>query len=506
MPSNLLLPTRAILEIQSGGPGASNYIALGLLNDISNVRLGAIDSNEATISRAVGRNEKTGNLQVIGSWKSGDVITPTSELEITDVKVRKLLESLQGRNNMRIRYFTGERADPNNYEWIRILSGVQVTKPFGAFSRDMVNSFEGVEAPADVQRRKFPLQAENFLEREVIIRSKISGTVTTLAINDIVSIGYSRAAGDVAGENTNNPGNKEYVFITAKSGAGAPSRVFYTADKGATWSNTTTLNDFDGKGICKAGQFIVIAGNDATGGGLAYAPVSAVRAGTATWTRSTGVAAGQRVQAVRAINDTTVIAVGNSGAWWLSVDSGRTFVAQTAVSANNLTCIAVAGDDLQWFGGASQTLIRRYKDVPAAVTVPGLTGTINDVAVPPGMNRGQEIYVASSDGSVRRSGNGAATAPTWANMRDESDVTSVDAITFGGPNGEFCYIAETDATPSSRVVCDHSGGYFANDSEVLGTFAAPANSSINKMAAADHYTVMAVGDVNTSQGYIELVA
>jgi hypothetical protein len=416
-----------------------------------------------------------------------------------------LLETLQGRFNLRVRHFTGERADPNNYEWIRMLSGVRI-KNLGNFTRDMVNSFEGVEAPADSQRRIFPLEADNFFEREVIARADIKGTVTTLAIRDVASIGYSRTAGEVAGENTNNPGNREYVFITAKSGAGATSRVFFTADKGVSWTNTTTFNDFDGSGICKAGPNIVISANDATGGGLAYATVAAVRAGTVTWTRSTGVAAGQRVAAVRRINDLTVIAVGNTGAVWISNDSGRSFTQLTAVTANNLNCIAVAGDDLQWFGGASQTLVRRYKDVMTVVTVTGLTGTINDAAVPNGMNRGYEVYLACSDGSIRRAVNGTATAPTFVNMRDEGDVTSADALAFGGPEGEFLYVVESNATPASRLICDHSGGYFGSDVEVLGSFTNPTNASINRIAVPDHYTVLGVGDVSASQGYIELVA
>jgi hypothetical protein len=503
---NVLLPTRAILEIQQGEAGASNWTALGLINDVSTVRLGAIDSTEATVSRAVGRDERSGKTRVIGSWLSGDVITHSSELEILDVKVRTLLETLGGRNNFRVRYFSGERAEPTNYEWMRVLSGVRLTKPKGAFSRDMVSSSDGVEAPADAQKRTFPLEADDFFEVEAIIRQNISGTVTTLAIKDVASIGYPRAAGDVTGENTNNPGNKEYVFITAKSGVGAPSKVFFTSNKGTNWSSTDTLNDFDGSGICKAGPYIVISGNDATGGGLAYATAASVKDGTATWTRSTGVAAGGRVAKVRAINDTTVIAVGNSGAVWLSTDSGRSFTSLTAVTANNLNAIAVAGDDLQWFGGASQTLVRRYKGVMSVITVTGLTGTINALAVPTGLSRGSEIYVASSDGSVRRSLNGAATTPTWTSVRDESDVTSVDAITFAGFNGEYCYIVESNASPASRIVRDHSGGFFGADCEVLGGFTSPTNASINALTAADHYTVLAVGDVSAGVGYIELIA
>lgn len=505
MPSNILLPNRAILEILQGGPGASNWSALGLVNDISQVRLGAIDSTEVDVSRAVGRDEKNGRLRVIGSWRSGAVPTYSSELEIQDVKIRRMLETLGGNFSLRVRYFTGERADPTNYEWARILSGAKLTKPNGGFSRDMTNSFEGYEGLADAQRRVFPLQADDFIEVEPIVRQNLSGAVTTLAINDIVSIGYARAAGDVAGENTNNPGNKEFVAITAKSGAAAPSRVYYTADKGQTWSFTATLNDFDGKGICKAGAYIIIAGNDATGGGLAYASVASVRAGTATWTRCGNVSAGGRVSAVRAINDNIVIACGNSGAVWISTNSGLSFTSQTAVTANNLLRIAVASDELQWLVGATQTVVRRYKDSMSVITVSGLTGTINDVAVP-GLNRAQEVYIASSDGSIRRAVNGSATSPTWANMRDESDVVSADALAFGGPNGEFLYIVESNASPASRIIRDHSGGYCGPDCESLGTFTSPTNASLNALAAADHYTVMGVGDVSASQGYIELAA
>lgn len=510
MPGMQILPTdRAVIEIQEGLQGASNWKGLALINDISALRMGAISGSKLTVSRWKGRYEINGRLTNIGSARGGDVPVFSYELQLMDTGVGSVIDQLNGMVNMRIRYFQGEYTDPTNYRKIRLLSRAwNLDAVGGEYSRDMANSFEGYQAQNDPQLRKFSFEADALLEIDPCVRQKLSASVTTLAIKDICSIGYARWAGEVTGENTNNLGNKEFVFITAKASAGQPSKVFYSADKGGTWSSTNTLNDFDGSGICKAGRYIVISATDATGGGLAYATVDSVRAGTATWTRSTGVAAGQLVRHVRKITDTMVIAVGASGAVWISTDSGRSFSSLTAVTANNLNWIAVAGEDLVYFGGATQTLVRYYKGSQSVVTVTGLTGTINSLAVPPGIQRAAELYVASSDGSIRKTINGTATTPTFSLVRLESGVSSADALAFGGPNGDVLWVAETNGSSQSRLVRDLSGGYGGADVETLGDFTSPANSTIDSIAApSDHVnTAMSIGPVNTSQGYIELAA
>lgn len=513
MPSNILLPRRAVLEIQEGGAGASAWKSLATLNDISMVRLGAIDSGETEITRFVGRDEKTGRLKVVASSRTGGVVTYTTEIEVGDVKLASLLQALDGKKNLRVRHFTGEYSNPTNYERILELSRAWNTKPSGGFSRDMVNSFEGFEDQADMQRRVFPHDVDGLLEIYPLTLSDIRGTVTTLAINAVLSVGYARWAGEVDGENTNNPGNREYLAGTAKATAGQPPKLLVTLDKGATWTvlTCTGLNDFTITGIAKAGRNIVISGSDATGGGLAYCDWDTIKAATSTvtFTRSTGISAGTEVNAVAAIDSSTLVACGPAGAVYVSTDGGRTFAsAGSAVTANALTCVAVVDSSLQWFGGASGTLVRRYKGVMSTITVTGLsTNAVNSLAVPTGLLRGSELFVGSAAGNIHVTVNGAATTPTWETRAfDASGAGAVDGLAFAGDDGEVLFVLQTNGSSQSRVLRDLSGGRLGNDVEAISAFTSPANSTFNAVAAADHNTAMVAGAVNSTYGFLGLAS
>lgn len=505
--SSLLPPRRAILEIQSGDAGASAWRTLATLADTSLVRVGALDSSESDVTRYVGRDERSGKLKVIGSARTGEVITYTSEIELQDVVQQAIFAAMDGKKSIRVREFTGEYSNPTNYVRIRLMTNAWSTKPFGAFGSDLVNSFTGLEAQADPQRRVFPQNIDEFHEIFVGAFQDISGTVSQQALKDIVSVGYPRHAGEIDGENTNNPGNKEYLAIGVDDGSNL-SHVLYTSTKGASWVDVelTGLTNFEGSGICKAGRYVVVSGTDAVGGGLAYAEFDAVKVDAATWTRSSGIAAGTVINAVRAIDANTVIAVGQSGAVYISTDGGVSFAsAGTAVTANHLTKIVVAGPDLQWFGGASGTLVRRYKEVMSTVAVTGIsTDAVTSLGVPYRLDRRSEIYVGSAGGDLYRSVNGAATTPTWATLI--SGTGAIDGIAFAEDNSDYMYILQTNGSTQSRLLRDHSRGNCGSDLEAVSGYTSPSNATFNALAVPDANTVMVVGDVDSTYAFIGLLS
>lgn len=513
MPSNILLSRRAVLEIQEGGAGASAWKSLATISDVSLNRVGAIDSGEVEISRYYGRDEKTGRTKVLASSRTGQAPTYTFDLEIADAKLTTLLQALDGKKNLRVRTFTGEYSNPINFERILVASRAWNKKPMGGFSRDMVNSFDGYEDQPDMQLRSFPHEADDLLELLPLTLSDLRGTVTTLAINAVANVGYSRWAGEVAGENQNNPGNKEWLAGTAKGGVGVAPKLLMTLDKGATWYalTCTGLTDFTITGIAKVGGNIVISGSDATGGGLAYCAWETVKAQTTavTFTRSTNIAAGTQFNGVKAIDSQTAIACGPAGAVYISTDGGRSFSsAGTPVTANALTCCAVVDSTLQWFGGASGTLVRRYKGVMSVIPVTGIgTAAINSLAVPTGMLRGTELFVGSAAGNVYVTVNGTATTPTWTTRAfDSSGAGAVDGMAFAGNDGEVLFVLQTNGSSQSRLLRDLSGGYLGNDVEIVSSFTSPANSTFNAVDAADPQTAMIVGDVNATYGAICLAS
>ncbi len=501
-----LIPNRAILEIQEGRSGANPWRAFALIGDISTYRMGALDSTEIEITRIVGRDEaRGGKLRVINSYRSGGVVTYSAELEMADAKQRAVAETLDGINNFRLRYFMGEYDDRVNYQRIRLLTGCWNKKPGGGFSRDMVNSTDGYEAPADAQRRVYPLEIDNREEIDPQLRMRVAPTATTLAINDVISFGRPRRVGEVIGENTNNPGNKEYIAVTAKDGSDLP-HLLYTRDRWTTPVDVTLtgMTNGDAVSVTKAGSNIVVA-MTGTGGGICYAPLRDILAGTATWVRSTNISAGTVVNAVHAVTSTLVLACGPSGAVYRSDDGGRTFTALAAVTANALTVIRSAGPDLIWFGGSSGTLVRMYKEMMAVVTVSGLAVAINDLLVPDPLNREGQLFIADAGGKIRKTLNGIVTAPSFSTAWDAGSG-SVDALAGAGYDTPYIYFAHTNGSSQSKLFRDHSGGYFGDDVEALGSYTDPANATINALVAADVNTVVGVGDVQGGNGYIEVAA
>lgn len=514
MTSNVLLPRRVLLEVQAGGAGSNNWKSLATLNDVSVYRVGAVDSGEVEISRWYGRDEKNaGRLTVIASYRTGTAPVYTFDVELADAQLQNILDTMNGKKNLRLRYFRGEYSNPTNYDKIRVLSRAVNKKPKGGFTRDMANSFDGFEEQADAQRRNFPHEADDFLELERVILQDIKGTVTTLAVHTVYSFGYPRDVGEVVGENQNNPGNREWLAGTAKANAGQVPKLLYTANKGGTWKplDCTGLTDFTIKGITKVGVNIIICSDDATGGGLAYCSLDTIKAASSsvTFVRSTGIAAGTVVSAVARIDDNTAIACGANGAVYISTDGGRTFAsAGSAVTANALTKIAVVDSSLQWFGGANGTLVRRYKEVMSSISVTGIgTDAVTSLGVPKGLTRGTEIFVGTAGGDVHVSVNGTDTTPIWETRAfDQSGVGSVDGMSFAGNDGEILYLIQTNGSSQSRILRDLSGGRLASDCEVISDFTSPANAGFNDIFAADENTVMVVGDVTGGQGFIGLVA
>lgn len=499
-----VLPRKALLEIQEGGAGASNWKVVGIHDDITKTRLGALDGGDIEFTDHFGRNWKdNGELQIVDTFKTGTPQPFTVDFEVEYNRLATLLQ-IEGRKNLRVRRFAGDYTIKTDYRRMRVFCNSLNTKLLGSDSRDNSNDFEDI---GDQWRVTYPQRITSVLDIDPIVPSNISGTVTTLGIAHGISVGFKRQSGDVSGENQNNPGDKEYLFVTLKDGSNLP-HVFWSSTKGASWvDNTGTgLTNFDGTHITKAGPYVVISGSGA-GGGLAYALFEDVKAGTATWTRSTNISAGTVINAVVAITSTQVIAVGNTGAVYISENSGRSFAsAGAAVTANNLTRIASAGEDLQWFGGASGTLIRRYRGVMSVVAVSGLAAAINSLAVPPNWRK-EEVFVGAANGNIYKSVNGIATTPTFSLPEfDGKGVGAVDWMGFAGWGGQYLYVAQTNGSTQSRILRDHSGGALDYDTEIVGTFTSPANASINALAIGGLNTVMAFGDVSGGQGFIELAA
>lgn len=491
------LPRFRVVEVQEGGSGSTNWVPLGVYGDIGSPKVTGPSGGDTEVTSHYGRDYKTGKMKIVNQVVSGVPAPYTFDVELP-MELRSILTRFKGRKNIRIRFFDGDYGTPTNYKkTLNYINGFSINEN-GNFGGDILND---VDNPGDQLRRTYPQQFADMVEVDPLTISDVSGSIIAYALNGVISIGYERWAGDVAGENENNPGDKEFLAISAVDGA-TFHHVLYTDDRWATVTDITGATaNFIGQGIAKAGKNVVICGSGA-GGGLMYTTLAAIIAGTATFTRSTGVSAGTVVNAVVAASASVLYAVGASGAVWKSTDAGVTFASLgTAVTANALTELVCVDDTLLWAGGASGTLVKIYKDVMSVVAVNGLSTTaINSLAVPPGSRRGQELFIGSAAGNVHWTANSLPStgAPVFAARSfDNVGVGAVDGLAFAGSEGEMLYAIQTDGSSQSRLLRDHSGGKFGQDVEVLGAFTSPTNATYNALAVASPNCVVCVGDVST---------
>lgn len=497
------LPKFRIAELQEGGSGANNWIPLYINQDVGSIKMTGPDGGEVEIKQHYGRDYNSGNIQIINQVVSGQKKPYTFDLNLP-FEMRQVLTKFKGLKNIRLRMFTGDYSNPTNYQKMLLFTNGLSTKDLGKFDSDLVDDNEN---KGEQLRRTYPHSFAYAYEIDPLGISDISGmgSAFAFALNDIISVGYERWTGDVSGEDTNNSGDKEYLAISAVDGS-TFHHVFWTADRFATVvNNVGATANFIGQGIAKAGSNVVIAGSGA-GGGLMYASFDSVKAGTATWTRSTNISAGTVVNAVVAVSASVLYACGASGAIYKSTDSGLSFTSLgTAVTANSLTKLAVADDQLIWAGGASGTLVKIYKDVMSVVAVNGLSTTaINALRVPPGPRRGCQLFIGSAAGNIHYTANSipSSGAPLFvARTFDQSGVGAIDGIRFAGYEGEIMYVIQTNGSSQSRLLRDFSGGKMAGDVEILGSFTSPTNATYNALAVpapvAGMNCVVVVGDVST---------
>lgn len=494
---------RTFVEVQEGGAGASGWQPIMLFKgEKSAIVIPAPSGGEVEYTAQYATDHKRGGKIVeVGVRKSGTPAPITGELQVWD-DAADYLKSLSGKFNVRVREFTGEYSDPNNYLRTRYMLGALSTNPGNAWSGDWVNE---IAAPGDQQMRTYALRASMILEERQPALTNISGTVTALAINKVISIGYERAAGEIAGEATANDGNQDFIAVTDKDVSNLP-HLLWTDDGGSSWTDVTLtgMTNGDAVDVTKAGAYIVVAMIGA-GGGIAYAKWSDIKAGTATWVRATGVSAGTVVNCILAVTAKNIYAGGQSGKIYRSTDGGFTFELWNdgLATAQNLLQIAFYDQSLVWLGGASGALVKIARGVASAVAVTGIgTDDVTALAVPEG--RGNEVFVGTSAGDLFVSVDEGA---RWdVRTFDGSGSGTIADLQFSGHEGQFLWLLQTNGSAQTRILRDRSGGYAGADVEIVSTYTGVANSGMNSIAASDPTTAVVVGEVNSAQGFIGRVA
>ena len=505
------LPTRWVLEVQEGGSGSTNWVPLALYDNVSQMIMEAPTGGGTQFTPQYGRDYAEGaQLVPVGVAESGQPAPYTFNLNFPlDARpARNLIKQMMGKKNLRARNFGGDMTDPINYK--KMLYYVNSRNTDKGYSRNIIDNTTN---PGDVLNRKLGQYALFEVEVDKVQHLKISGTVTTLALNDIIRTGYKVAASGAQGETLNRTGDEEFAIGTDKSAGGAAPSILFTLDGGSTWTARvlTGQNDVDIIGIVKAGPNLVFCSNSvvAGAGGIRYVNYQNLKDNSFTVVTATGIGTSVVVNDIIAVSASVLYACANAGAVYKSTDGGMSWApVGTAVTANNLLAADYADENLIWFGGASSTLVKLYNGVMSLVTVTGLASTINTLAVPRGpFGRELELYVGSAAGNIHRTLDGLAAVPSWTTMSfDQAGSGAIEEIKFVRPDGLIMYVIQTNGSSQSRILRDMSGGKLGPDVDVLGGFTSPANSTINAIAPSSENYALCVGEVNTSQGFIGQVA
>ncbi len=339
----------------------------------------------------------------------------------------------------------------------------------------------------------------------------ISAAVSDFAINQIISVGGQACAGGCS--TIDNPGDLEYFAVTDRDNtpgylSQATPRFLWTsinADGSISWSGVyvnSALNA-DATSVAKLGDYVFVAAN-----GVHYAAIEDVRNGVPNPFRAvTGLSTPNFPTSIVAVGD-VLWGVGTGGRIYKSNPDGFAWsiYSDAVVTTANLTTLGLLDSTLGYFAGASGTLVQlngsslRLVPIRTSVTGSPITTAITGVAVAD--QRGDEVLVTLSNGTMYISKNARATIPTFTAV-DGPDfgVGSLTAPQFVGYRGNHLFVLQTTPTGNTtRLLRDISGG--AGQWEKVSEYVAPSNFGINSVAMANINSGMVAGEAHEGFAFI----
>lgn len=337
-----------------------------------------------------------------------------------------------------------------------------------------------------------------------------SGTVSDFAINQIISVGSQACAGGCS--TLDNPGDLEYFAVTDRDNTpgylsqATPRFLWSTSTDGEsiTWSGVyinSALNA-DATSVAKLGDYVFVAAN-----GVHYALIEDIKNGITNPFRTVTGLTSNFPTAIVTVGD-VLWGVGAGGRIYKSNPDGFAWsvYSDATVTSSALTALAMLDSTLGYFAGASGTLVQlngsslRLVPIRTSPTAAALTTTITGVAVAD--QRGDEVLVTLSNGTMYLSKNARASVPTFTAV-DGPDfgVGSLTAPQFVGYRGNHLFVLQTTPTGNTtRLLRDISGG--AGQWELVSQYVSPSNFGINSVAMANINSGMVAGEVHESFAFL----
>lgn len=273
--------------------------------------------------------------------------------------------------------------------------------------------------------------------------------------------------------------------------------IGYSADGGVTWTfseiNTLAVTADVANDVVEFGDLVLVASPQS---GVEYATAQDVINGVAT-PFATATVSGSAwstnfPNALVVVNPALVLAFGDGGYLWSSTN-GKDFTLITTPTTENLNVGARIDSDRALIGGASGTLLRYDRGVVSAITVGSVSDAITAVAVPD--RRETEYYVGTDAGDILRSND------SGLNWMVKYSGSAIEAMQFVGYRGSVLFFMDS-ADSATVVYRDLSGGAFGQDVETINS---PVDVVMNDIAARDVNYAVAVGEIETTNGFIGIV-
>lgn len=419
-----------------------------------------------------------------------------------DYAQRSFIKRLKCPADWRIRQRCGDVRDLTNY--LAVIEYIDGAITGNSYSAPLANN---AAEPGDDEMDTFSISAGFEVREKKLVHLDVTKSNVDAVINKVISVGVPICPGDCGPEVT---GEEEFWDVTNRDStpgyfAQATAQFGYTLDSGQTWSYSY-INQFqnaDALGLVKLGPRVFAVSPQ---GGVAYARIEDIKNGVASpWTRAlAGGTNGPRAIAVTP--NGTLWAAGNNGFVYRSIDGGFTWTTFDAgvTTTQQINTIAVANDDLVWFGANNGVLMRYFGQVLSRVTT-GLTTAINTAAVPSG--REAELYFGTADGRIFRTRASTASTPTFTAMTfDGSGSGAVEDLQFAGIRGNVLFVVQSRSDGKSRVLRDLSGGNLSNDVEVVASYDSPVQNGINSIAPANENFAITVGELVGGFGFTGVVS
>ncbi len=502
--TTLVLPNKTYVWIQEGGPGNAYALAP------AGTTVSAIPGGGAQYTRNRVRDYRrgAGNYKSMRMVQSGDAEPYNGNIRANRTVRSKLRQIARRSGAFSIMLTAREIGDPSPAAFDAASLVVEAYPLSITQSGDLAVGNTGA-TPEMLD--DLPFTAADFIDLNNLVHGNSSGSVTTLAIHAVLDIGI-RYAGGSAG--IPNDGDREFLIGTAAGTTPTAPRLIYTRDSfvSSTTSNVTGLASGKITTIARALDLILVGG-DGAAGGIYYAKLDDIKAGSAVFTQALGAA--PCVKRIVMINPMEGFAVGSSADTggnqriWMTKDGGYTWTTLLGGStAGSVDAVAFSDESAVWFGASDGTLrVYRNKTALSTVTISGVTSVTAIVALACPDMRANEVYVAAQSGRIIRTRNANDNTVVWEELQfDKPASSTIVDITFAGPMGCTFWAIQSNGSSQSRVLVDRSGGFMSNFAVAIGTFTSPANAAFTAFAVIDPNTAMVVGNVQDSVGFIGSIA